>query len=213
MIDGDDWESFRIRVNEAYESDGLSGVQRVYTEYGEAARREWAGLGVVVGSNQPTYAEEMMADSQSMRLRADELIEQLDAASSPGVIADKAVQIVYHRKRMESRRVELKSPHDAACNDVQAAFQPWIDSLDAAKGRAAEKLGGETVRTAIGLASSVARYEPAVTDPPIFVQWLYVHAPKGLLEWCNKRARQVVRGGQTPEGVEMRSVTSTRFVR
>ena len=74
--------------------------------------------------NEPTFSEAMMAESQMLRLKAEDLVRDLDKASEPGAITTIATIAAAHRKIMETKRVELKTPHDEKAKAVQSAFQP-----------------------------------------------------------------------------------------
>jgi hypothetical protein len=167
----------------------------------------------VTGSNQPSFAEEMMAESQMMRLKAEDLVASLDKAATPAQITTVATVAAAHRRIMDTKRVELKTPHDEKAKAVQLAFQPWINDLDAAKGRAAERMAGEHVRTAVGMATSVNDLRGVLVDGKRFVEWMSMHWSPGLIEWLEVTANKLVRAGMRPDGVDVRETPKTRFVR
>jgi len=154
-----------------------------------------------------------MAESQMLRLKAEDLVRDLDKASEPGAITTIATIAAAHRKIMETKRVELKTPHDEKAKAVQSAFQPWINDLDAAKKRAAYRLAGQKVRTAVGVATSTDELHGVLVDGKRFVEWLLLHWTPGLIEWLEQTAEKLVRAGMRPDGVETQEIPKTRFVR
>jgi hypothetical protein len=167
----------------------------------------------MTGSNQPTFADEMMAESQMMRLKAEDLVASLDKAATAAQITTVATIAAAHRRIMNDRRAELKSPHDEKAKAVQLAFQPWINDLDEAKRRAAERMAGEHVRTAVGMATSSIELRGVLVDGKRFVEWMSMHWAPGLIEWLETTANKLVRAGMRPDGVDVNETPKTRFVR
>lgn len=121
----------------------------------------------------------------------------------------------------ETRRAEeaaLAAQEAEVQGDASEALKRELEAIQAWE-RAERMMAVDTpapqgqVRTQVGMASQTSRSEGVIVDLNKTIRWLLKHKREQFIQLISQLVKEAVRGKVTPDGVEVRSVSATRFSR